>query len=442
MSTRTLTFVLAIGLLPSLVPAQGQVHVVDAAGGAGAAFTDLPAAVAAAAPGDTVLVRSGAYSPFTLDGKGLFVLADTGADVAIDGTVAVRNLPAGQSVMLRGLATGAVLHEGLLVEDCAGGVRVEDCSFTGQAGTAPSPFFPQQTLHYDGWAGARLENSGDVAFARCELIGGEGLQAHVGGGSGDGAHGLDMSGSVAVFEDGTCFGGRGGVGSLYLGIGGYPYPYPGSGGVGASVHMSTLVVGGSALTGGPGAHGESGDFECSGGASGGSGATVWADSTFYPRDSTFTGGPAGLGGNDGVGGSCSDGSDGQPITTSFNSTTIPLSGGSRELVAPAPFRVPGVESLQFAGTPGDLVLSAFAAPSGGQVILPPLGGTLFPVDPLLVTVHGAIPAGGVLDVPVSVLALPAGLASVALHGQAAHVDAAGQPVLGPFSSVLLLGPGY
>ena len=61
MSTRTLTFVLAIGLLPSLVPAQGQVHVVDAAGGAGAAFTDLPAAVAAAAPGDTVLVGPSAY---------------------------------------------------------------------------------------------------------------------------------------------------------------------------------------------------------------------------------------------------------------------------------------------------------------------------------------------------------------------------------------------
>jgi hypothetical protein len=67
-------------------PAQGgMTWIVDQANGAGAHFTDIPPAVAAAADGDTILIRSGSYSGFAT-GKALTVLGE-GA-VAIRGTVA------------------------------------------------------------------------------------------------------------------------------------------------------------------------------------------------------------------------------------------------------------------------------------------------------------------------------------------------------------------
>lgn len=49
------------------------IWIVDAANGPGTNFTDLPAAIQAAASGDTVLVRSGTYAPFAVAGKALTI---------------------------------------------------------------------------------------------------------------------------------------------------------------------------------------------------------------------------------------------------------------------------------------------------------------------------------------------------------------------------------
>ena len=77
------------------------------ASGAGQ-YLQISAAVAAAASGDTLLVKSGTYAAFTVDGeKSLSVVADTGASVTVDGTVAVKNLAATQTVLLSGLNLGA-----------------------------------------------------------------------------------------------------------------------------------------------------------------------------------------------------------------------------------------------------------------------------------------------------------------------------------------------
>jgi pectin methylesterase-like acyl-CoA thioesterase len=51
-----------------LLPA---IWIVDAQMGPGAQFADLPAAIAAAANGDTILVRAGTYSGFSVNGKAL-----------------------------------------------------------------------------------------------------------------------------------------------------------------------------------------------------------------------------------------------------------------------------------------------------------------------------------------------------------------------------------
>jgi hypothetical protein len=61
-------------------PAQGAIHIVDEAMGPGAAFADIPAAIAKAVHGDRILVRRGSYSGFTLR-KGLAILGEDGATV-------------------------------------------------------------------------------------------------------------------------------------------------------------------------------------------------------------------------------------------------------------------------------------------------------------------------------------------------------------------------
>src|SRR5262245_42999908 len=64
---------LAVLFLPTI-------WIVDANSGPGTNFTDLPAAVAAAANGDTLIVRSGTYRPFQVSGKALMI---RGADPTI-----------------------------------------------------------------------------------------------------------------------------------------------------------------------------------------------------------------------------------------------------------------------------------------------------------------------------------------------------------------------
>src|SRR6185436_17455407 len=72
-------------------------------GGASPAYADIQAAVTAAVDGDVVLVRGGGYNAFTIDGKGISILADTGATVTIFGPALVRNIPAGKTVVIAGL---------------------------------------------------------------------------------------------------------------------------------------------------------------------------------------------------------------------------------------------------------------------------------------------------------------------------------------------------
>ena len=57
-------------LLATLVQ---TIWIVDAANGPGTNFTDLPAAVAAAISGDTILVRPGTYTHFNVSGKALTI---------------------------------------------------------------------------------------------------------------------------------------------------------------------------------------------------------------------------------------------------------------------------------------------------------------------------------------------------------------------------------
>ena len=114
-------------------PALAGVITVDDSGGAD--FTDLPQAVAAAAPGDTLLVHPGQYSSFTIDAKPLTVLGLAAGQVVVEGTSRVNGVTAPFKVVLcqidfERLALSG--NSGALVLD---GVRVfgPDVAFFGVA---------------------------------------------------------------------------------------------------------------------------------------------------------------------------------------------------------------------------------------------------------------------------------------------------------------------
>ncbi|MEM7198956.1 MAG: hypothetical protein AAF628_01735 [Planctomycetota bacterium] len=115
---RALLLPCALALFALPVVAQ-QTWVVAAGGGPGVQFTEFAEAVNVAAAGDTILVRPGAYDPAVIT-KALTVLGDGGVP-QFEFSIAVRGLPAGQRVVLRGLdapitvidSAGPVLIDGM-----------------------------------------------------------------------------------------------------------------------------------------------------------------------------------------------------------------------------------------------------------------------------------------------------------------------------------------
>jgi hypothetical protein len=98
--------------LVSAVPAPAQrTWTVDAANGPGTDFVDLPAALAAAVHGDTILVRKGLYTPGNTD-QGVTILGvdgalfDTGPNASV-ATFRVTGLPAGRTFVMKRMGNSA-----------------------------------------------------------------------------------------------------------------------------------------------------------------------------------------------------------------------------------------------------------------------------------------------------------------------------------------------
>jgi hypothetical protein len=133
----------ALAALTAAAPCVGQSRswLVDAAGGAGVDFVDLPPAVAAAASGDVIFVRAGDYSGFTTS-KGLRILAlpATSAPLAPTvraaatsalHTIGVVNLPQSETFAMVGVGVEAPTGTGaaMSVINCSGIVHLEYCDF-------------------------------------------------------------------------------------------------------------------------------------------------------------------------------------------------------------------------------------------------------------------------------------------------------------------------
>lgn len=126
----------------------GEVWIVDDDGGASVDFVDLPPAVAAAAAGDVILVRPGAYSAFDL-AVGVRIVGTQGVSVA-SGSV-VHELDPAENAVIAGLALAD-----LDVQQCAGTVLVDSVVFGPTA-------FPSLL---------RADTCDDVRLHACTMIAG------------------------------------------------------------------------------------------------------------------------------------------------------------------------------------------------------------------------------------------------------------------------------
>ncbi len=152
------------------------VFIVDAAGGAGSSFKDLPQAVSSVPDGSVLRVRPGSYSGFALSGKGLFVIGDDKDKVFVTSQVKVGPTKKGQPVLFEDFkykarnqlevtgASGVVTMRRISTGSGPGGMKLSacanaclhECSFGG--GKA-------------NWTAAVEVRGSSVLFSSCEITG-------------------------------------------------------------------------------------------------------------------------------------------------------------------------------------------------------------------------------------------------------------------------------
>ncbi|MCA8954302.1 MAG: hypothetical protein KDE27_32640, partial [Planctomycetes bacterium] len=193
-------------------PALAQTYVVDVNVGPGFDYQQIRGAALHAPDGATLIVRPGVYAPFTIDGKGLTILADPGVTVAhnpLASDTEIRNTGPAQRTVLRGLA----FERQLVVRNCDGPVLLEDATFL------PGGLFNAYTAHLHvnlcdqvfvrgiDNGGTTLVGTSTVVFEDCVL---HGLNAYSqGGDQGPGSPGLACYQSDVTLVDCDVNGGSG-----------------------------------------------------------------------------------------------------------------------------------------------------------------------------------------------------------------------------------------
>lgn len=420
---RSLTACIALFALAGAV--RGDVIVVDAAGGG--AFTQIQPAVDAALEGDTILVKPGGYSGFTVDGKALTVIGDAGPVANVAGKVWIRNLALGQTLTLarmivQGGGTQLLGGQALSLTDCAGAVRCVHCDFAGRDGSASADRAPA----------VELSQASDVAFAECALRGGYGRSSLTCSNDvvSSGGYGLlgNASASVAAY-DCRLRGGHGGNGGDQTGVGGTAL------GVAGFMFAARCDI-----QGGHGGNTDCPAYGCP--DDGGGGFAISAGSIGWVFDGIIAGGAAGS-------------------AVGVPRTQCPADPGQAyPLATPFVFSVPSVGfALPAVAREGTLVTVTFTGPVGAHVFLndeptTTFQGVLswrgvllspFPTPSASVPTRsrrwGAIPASGYLTQVYRVPTLPAGVEAQTRFLQAYRVAANGL-TLGSFTTLTVLDSAF
>jgi hypothetical protein len=409
-------------------------------------YFDIATAVASAAEGDIVLVKTGTYPGFTITGKGLGVFADVNATVQVTSQVHVTGVTAGKTVVLSRLEISSP-NQGfdtaaLIASNVTGRLRIQACEITGAFGAPYLPGTCEPSGNTAGWDAVRLFSCADVAISFSYLRGGDSshgpmIECLFGGGGDEGGDALEASfSSVSVYES-----------SLVAGRGGWGFCQGGNGGDGVRLMgISQLFASNVQASGGPG--GSSGEFYiCSQGGSGGFGLHLDGPTTSaHLLACTFTGGPKGFGTPYqccltacGSPSGCGDGASGQPV---FGGTAVNLPGASRALGVPKVLREGQSAILQFSGLPGETAILLLSPAAGSKLSLS-LGGVLLLGNPLLGPYFvGTVPASGPLSIPILVPQLPATVQGVVLHMQGALDSPSALPTLTNGAVVAVIDSSY
>ena len=409
----------AVALL--LPAARADVTVIDPAGGPGVEL--LRAALIAAAPGDVLLLAPGDYlntlPPYVID-TGVTLLPAPGAGRLTLGPIEVVGLPAGQQLVLRGfdlLATVWLFQPTLYMHGSAGVVWLEDCDVKG---------FDQNTSSttLGGFPGAAVEiNQGEGVFRHCSLRGGHGIDSvdSLDGFTGSGGDALRlMFNSKATLHDCTLLGGDAGDGTPHFFSGDY-------GGYGAYLHASDATLAGCTLQGGA----EGADNDDWPGTAG-SALLCWlAPTDARITDCTFEAGAL-----------QGEGKPAPAVWDPHDGITA-YDGPARGLVLPDQLREGEAGALHAAGAPGDLVL-VLVSPVADLVPLKGQEGTLVTqISTLLGPIALGTLAGpdGVLDVPMAMPQLPAGVEDITVLVQGLFKDVDGS-VLGGASALAWIDQAF
>jgi hypothetical protein len=376
----------------------------------GGHFSQIQSAVHAASDGDTVLVKAGTYTGFSIGHKSINVVADTGQFVQVNGTISVSGLGTGQSAVLVGLFGNGAL-DGLTLSNNAGSVRMESCTLNGA------------TAQCGAGRGAAIATSADVCLSRCHVVGGA---SQVETPDGDG---LFATGSNVAVYDGEC---RSNTGQLICDasdcIGSF-------GGNGAEISSTFLFASLSTFKGGGGGLAPCGKigclFSCLGGL-GGSGLVLESSSTAELLADTFVPGPGGapetggtLGPGQAIVGTGADESAG-------NSPTMHIDNPVREL---------SNVMVRVAGQNGDDVYLFMSRRTSFRFI-PGYTGVLIPDQPGPPTFLGTVGPSQVFVTSITIPALGPGVDALNYYLQSAHHDTSGGWTLGTPVSLVVLSSAF
>lgn len=386
---RYATFHLTLAL-SAAVPLAAQTHFVVDNTGSGT-HTSIQAAVTAAAPGDVIEVRTANYfEDVTISSKGITLVSASSVRPTIRGVLTISDVPAGETLLCSNFVVapfgqaqaGALRPSALVVRNCPGAVRVQGSLVLGASGgwTVPPGFF---TPGLPGGRGADVDQSVDVAFIDCTVVGGDGATSPGIPWDG-GAGGLALrvqNGSRLLAQRCVVRGGAGRIGES-----------GGSGGSGALVQSSSsLLIGYSAFEGLRGE--DAWNLE---GGSGGDGLVVEAGATVDDFGGVFAAGLQGyswmhLG---------QPPRDGIPVTGAGTVHPVPPAHPSA-VHAPAVVRAGTAWSFEVVAESGELALPLTGATSSFRWIPSMRQPLLFLVDRVATSALGGwitLPASGRLDV--------------------------------------------
>jgi hypothetical protein len=357
-------------------------------------------AIAAAAPGDVLLLQPGDYTPdasgFFIT-KGLTLMPAPAAGRITLGDVTISGLIAGQTVVLRGfdLKGTRVGASGLLVTAAAGTAWIEDCNLFG---------FNDPTGRASGSAAARVDG-GHAEFRACEFRGGHGHDA-LGGATATlgGAALQDAAFSTVALHHCTLIGGDAGDGPQPAGS----LLPPGSA---LDANLADVTLAACTLTGGA----EGADDDAQPGVSASAIAVHDLPTTVRVLQSVLAAGAVqGLG------------TRGPAIEAPASAVQL-LAEPARSLVLPALLFAGQDGTLVVDGEPGDLALLLLSTRSA-LLPLPKLEGSLA-LDPE--SLAGPIALGllvgpdGELELPFVLGPLPPGVEATTVLVQGLFLDAEG-----------------